>query len=96
MGWVLGIARYSGDSIEWFRVFSFSFKPLRVFLRTELEVQGRREPVASEALGLYDGHVIVEVSEAGEKVEFAMAEEAVTGFLAWLEAAPPGKSRSPL
>jgi hypothetical protein len=94
--WVLGVARYTGDEIQWFRVFSFSPRPYRVFVRSELEVIDKREPLASEALGLYDGHVIVEVVEIGRKVEFAMGEDALTGFMAWLEAAPPGKARSPL
>lgn len=96
-GWVLGIARYSGDSIEWFRVFSFSVRPKRTFSRNDLAVRARRNPLAAEALGLYAGHVIVECVEAGDNlVELAMAEDALTGFLAWLEAAPPGRTHAPL
>jgi hypothetical protein len=96
-GWVLGIARYSGDSVEWFRVFSFSVRPRRVFSRNDLIVRARREPLATEALGLYAGHVIVEcVRTGGAVVELAMAEDALTGFLAWLEAAPPGRTHAPL
>jgi Protein of unknown function (DUF2550) len=96
-GWILGIARYSGDSIEWFRVFSFGVRPRRVFSRNELTVRNRRAPLATEALGLYAGHVIVECVQAGNSVvELAMAEDALTGFLAWLEAAPPGRTHAPL
>jgi Protein of unknown function (DUF2550) len=29
-------------------------------------------------------------SEGAERVEFAMTDQALTGFLAWIEAAPPG------
>jgi hypothetical protein len=90
--WVLGVARYSGDSVQWFRVFSFAPRPRRVFSRSELTVRSRRSPLATEALGLYDGHVVVECMEAGQVVELAMAEDALTGFLAWLEAAPPGRA----
>lgn len=95
-GWVLGIARYSGDAVEWFRVFSFSMRPRRVFTRTEVEIRSSRDPLSTEALGMYDGHVVVELTEAGHTVEIAMAEDALTGFMAWLESAPPGKSRTPL
>ncbi len=96
-GWVLGIARYSGDSVAWFRVFSFSLRPRRTFARNDLAVRTRREPLATEALGLYAGHVIVECVQAGnEVVELAMAEDALTGFLAWLESAPPGRTHAPL
>ena len=97
-GWVLGIARYSGDSIQWFRVFSFSPRPRRVFSRNDLVVRTRRQPLATEALGLYAGHVIVEcvVQSGNAVVELAMADDALTGFLAWLEAAPPGRTHAPL
>ena len=94
-GWALGIARYSGDSVEWFRVFSFGLRPRRVFLRNDLTVESRREPLATEALGLYAGHVVVECVQAGNSVvELAMAEDALTGFLAWLESAPPGRTHA--
>lgn len=95
-GWVLGIARYSGNVVEWYRVFSFSMRPRKVFSRDDLLVLSRRPPLPTEALGLYDGHVVVEVSERGRNVELAMSEDALTGFLAWLEAAPPGRARLPM
>ncbi|WP_020575225.1 DUF2550 domain-containing protein [Actinopolymorpha alba] len=95
-GWVLGVARYSGDRVEWFRVFSFGLRPRRVFSRDNFAVRARRHPLATEALGLYAGHVVVECVEAGHVVELAMAEDALTGFLAWLEAAPPGRTHAPL
>lgn len=95
-GWVLGIARYSENKVEWFRVFSFSMRPRRVFSRDDLVVRSKRCPLSTEALGLYDEHVVVEVIEKGKDVEIAMSEDALVGFLAWLEAAPPGRARSPL
>ena len=30
-GWTLGLGRYTGDNLEWFRVFSFSPRPRHVF-----------------------------------------------------------------
>jgi hypothetical protein len=30
-GWVLGVGRYSGDHLEWFRIFSLSPRPKRVW-----------------------------------------------------------------
>ena len=29
-GWVLGVGRYNGDDLEWYRVFSYSPRPRRV------------------------------------------------------------------
>lgn len=51
-GWVYGVARYSGDRIEWFRVFSYSPRPRRVLDRPAIEVVSRRPPQGQEELAL--------------------------------------------
>jgi hypothetical protein len=38
--------------------------------------------------------VVVECGIAGRTVELGMGEGELTGFLAWLEAAPPGQNVS--
>lgn len=89
-GWTLGVGRHTGDSLEWFRIFSFSARPKHVFSRA-MVVLGRRTPHGPEAFALYAGHRVIEVRLAdGRHVELAMADSAGTGFLAWIEAAPPG------
>ncbi|MGH3334134.1 MAG: DUF2550 domain-containing protein [Nocardioidaceae bacterium] len=90
-GWVLGVGRYSGDVLEWFRIFSLAPGPKLTFQRAELEYVGRREPEGAEAYSLYSGHIIVECRMASGWLEVAMSPGALTGFLAWLEAAPPGQ-----
>ena len=90
-GWVLGVGRYTGDALEWFRIFSLLPRPRMVFQRSELEYVGRREPVGAEAYSLYSGHIVVECETPTGRLEVAMSPEALTGFLAWLEAAPPGQ-----
>lgn len=90
-GWTLGTARYAEDMLEWYRVFSFSPRPRWVFPRRELEVGGRRVPDGAEALALLSGAVVLECSFRNLCLELAMADDAMTGFLAWLEAAPPGQ-----
>jgi hypothetical protein len=89
-GWLLGIGRYSGHSLEWFRVFSLSPRPKRVWARDHLEYDGRREPVGPEEMSLYDGHVVATCRYLGEQLEIAMSEASLTGFQSWLEAGPPG------
>jgi hypothetical protein len=92
-GWVLGLGRYSGDQLGWFRIFSFSPRPRRSFSRT-LTVIKRRTPHGAEAFSLYAGHVVVAVRlDEQRTIELAMSESALTGFLAWTEAAPPGNIR---
>lgn len=90
-GWVLGVGRYTGDALEWFRVFSLALRPKRVFRRYELEYAGRRDPGGVEAYSLYSGHIVVTCQTPDGPLEVAMSPQALTGFLAWLEAAPPGQ-----
>jgi uncharacterized protein DUF2550 len=93
-GWVLGLGRYTGDQLEWFRIFSFSPRPKHSFRRS-LAVLTRRTPHGAEAFSLYSGHKVVSVRLDDQRsIELAMSESALTGFLAWTEAAPPGNDRS--
>ena len=93
---MLGVARYSEGSLEWFRFFSFSLRPRVVFRRGTFDVLDTREPTPVEALALNaDQRVILiestDVSNpAGWEWELAMSPESLTGLLSWLEAAPPG------
>lgn len=92
-GWELGLGRYDGESLEWFRVFSFSPRPKAVFDRS-LDVLSRRKPHGAEAFSLYAGHTVVAVRlDSGSGIELAMSDPALTAFLAWTEAAPPGHDR---
>ncbi|MEU5161706.1 DUF2550 domain-containing protein [Streptomyces sp. NPDC020875] len=90
-GWVYGVARYSGDRIMWFRVFSYAPRPRRVLERAAIEVVGRRTPEGEEELALLSDAVVLGCVHQGTRLELAMSEDALTGFLAWLEAAPPGQ-----
>ncbi|MEU3828217.1 DUF2550 family protein [Streptomyces sp. SID486] len=90
-GWSYGVARYNGDRIEWYRVFSYAFRPRRVLERAQIEVNGRRLPEGEEELALLSDAVVLACTHRGTRLELAMSEDALTGFLAWLEAAPPGQ-----
>lgn len=89
-GWVLGIGRFEGDDLQWYRVFSLAPRPRRTLSRRDLEVRTRREPRGPESLALLKGAVVMECRSGAGPVELAMEGGAVTGFLAWLEARPPG------
>ena len=91
-GWILGVGRYTGDDLEWFRIFSLAPRPRFRYHRRELEYVGRRDPVGVEAYSLYSGHIVVTCRTPSGPLEVAMSPEALTGFLAWLESAPPGRA----
>ncbi len=90
-GWGYGIARYNGDCIEWFRVFSYALRPRRTLERGAIVVAGRRAPEGEEELALLSDAIVLSCDHRGIRLELAMSEDALTGFLAWLEAAPPGQ-----
>ncbi len=86
----LGIARYSSDRLEVFRWFSLSYRPRAVYERTKVVESGRREPIGREVMLLGAGEVVVfEFRYDDQPVSLALGASALTGFLSWLEAAPP-------
>lgn len=89
-GWVLGVGKFAGDELHWYRVFSLSMRPRRRLARATLVVSERRKPTGPEALALLKGAVVLECREPSGPVQIALEERAVTGFLAWLESQPPG------
>ena len=89
-GWVLGVGRYSGERLEWFRVFSLAPRPKRVWARESLSYDGSREPLGAEQMSLYPDHVVIRCQGADGEVELAMSPASLTGFQSWLEAKPPG------
>ena len=91
-GWVNGVGRFVDDELRWYRVFSLSLRPRRVLTRGELRVLHRRDPSGAEHLALMAGAVVMECCGGDGPVELAMQPSAVTGFLAWLEAGPPGST----
>jgi hypothetical protein len=90
-GWVLGVGRYTGGDLEWFRIFSLAPRPRFRYRRADLEYVGRRDAEGVEAYSLYSGHIVVTCRTPSGLLEVAMSPSALTGFLAWLEAAPPGR-----
>ena len=89
-GWLLGLGRYSGSSLEWFRIFSLSPRPKRVWVRAELTYVANRSPVGLEQMSLYPDHVVVECRSGSRTVELAMSPDSLIGFQAWLESRNPG------
>ena len=91
--WRLGVASYQLDELLWYNAFGISQRPEETFGRRELTVVSRRGPDTGEVAALGPGRVIVECRLAGgDLVELGLSESALTGLLAWLEAAPPRNS----
>ncbi|HEX6356323.1 DUF2550 domain-containing protein [Actinophytocola sp.] len=92
-GWHLGVGRYQGDEFVWFRVLSLRPGPDRVITRSALEIADRRDPSGPELYTMPPSSHVLRFREAGvgADIEIAMGPDALTGFLSWLESAPPGR-----
>jgi len=91
--WRLGVASYQREELNWFGALGLTMRPDVVFPRRDLTVVSRRLPTDAEAASLGPGMVVVECrvgEDTGGTIELALGEEALTGLLSWLEAAPPG------
>lgn len=89
-GWVLGVGRYTGEKLEWFRVFSLSPRPKCVWQRDEIAYEGRRAQQGNESGALYSDHVVVVCRTPSGELELAMSESSLMGFQSWVESGPPG------
>lgn len=95
--WRHGVAAYRRDELYWYRVLGIAPRPKRVLTRRSLRIISRRPASPAESRLLGPGRAVVEVAAAPDgavegpvgRVELAMSPEALTGFLAWLEASPP-------
>ncbi|MCH7230647.1 DUF2550 domain-containing protein [Glycomyces sp. L485] len=89
-GWAPGFAVYERGTLRWYRMFSLAFGPRYTLARTDLQIAERREPAGAEAQIFPAEVAILRCKGSTGEVELAMTDSAVTGFLSWLEAAPPG------
>ena len=91
-GWHLGVAHYRGEDFAWYRVLSLRSGPNWVLNRRMVEIATRREPSLAEKYTMPSGSTVLDLKGPGRELELAMGPDALTGFLSWLESAPPGKS----
>ncbi len=88
-GWHQGVGRYRGDAFAWFRVSSLRSGPDRVLAREHLEIVERRGPTLPESYAMPSGSVVLRCRTDVDELELAMRQDTFTGFLSWLESAPP-------
>lgn len=91
-GWHFGVGRYRGDELAWFRLTSFRPGATVVVDRTMLEIVDRRPATSAEAYVIPPASSVLQCRVAGEDLELAMSPGVLTGFLSWLESAPPGRT----
>jgi hypothetical protein len=86
--WSVGVAWYGGDTLLWYRALSLSVRPNQRLCRSELAIESRRAPGRDDPALSPDSVVLRCRTGAGPR-ELAMDLSTVTGFLSWVESAPP-------
>jgi hypothetical protein len=87
--WSVGVAWYGGDMLLWYRGLSLAVRPHERLCRSELRVDSRRSPGRND-LALPSDVVVLAIATPEGQREMAMDASTVTGFLSWMESAPPG------
>jgi hypothetical protein len=90
-GWNLGVGRYRRNDFVWFRVISLGRRANVVLSRLDLEIIDRRRPGSTEEHVVPVDSTVLRCRDRRHTVELAMTPDVLTGFLSWLEAAPPGR-----
>ena len=87
--WSVGVAWYGGDTLLWYRGLSLAVRPQERLCRSELRVESRRI-AGRDDLALPSEVVVLAIATPEGSRELAMDASTVTGFLSWVESAPPG------
>lgn len=88
-GWHIGVAHYRGEEFAWYRALSLRSGPDWVLNRSNVEITTRRVPATAETYTMPAGSMVLHLARPGKDIELAMGPDALTGFLSWLESAPP-------
>ena len=86
--WSVGVAWYGGDMLLWYRGLSLAVRPQERFNRSELQVDSQRSP-GRDDLALPSDVVVLMITTPEGPRELAMDSSTLTGFLSWVESAPP-------
>jgi hypothetical protein len=87
--WSVGVAWYGGDALLWYRALSLSVRPQHRLCRSQFTVESQR-PAGRDDVALPEDVVVLSCSTAAGHRDLAMDRSTVTGFLSWVESAPPG------
>jgi hypothetical protein len=86
--WSVGVAWYGGDALLWYRALSLSVRPQKRFCRSDFAVRERRS-AGRDDVALPSDVVVLSCTTGEGPRELAMDASTVTGFLSWVESAPP-------
>ena len=84
--WLSGVASFQLDSLEWYRLVSFSTRPSRSWSRLNLELsEARRRREQGRVVEVH----CVDATAGPDGFDLAMMEESHSALVAWVESASP-------
>ena len=88
-GWVLGVARFSDEHLEWYRLTSYRAGPSLRISRRDTVITERQEPSVNDAVWMPpDAIVLCLQTPEGDRM-VAVPKSALPGLMSWWESAPP-------
>ena len=88
--WLSGVASFRLDSLEWYRLVSFSTRPSRSWSRLNLELsEARRRREQGRVVEVH----CVDATAGPDGFDLAMMEESHSALVAWVESAAPEQPR---
>ena len=82
-GWTSGIGMYGVETLTWYRLVGFSYRPVYTLPRRGLEIS---TPIQHSN----DGTVVeIRVKYQEHRYELAVAEQTYNGLVSWIESGPP-------
>lgn len=92
-GWALGVARYSDEHLEWFRLTSYRAGPSLRISRANTVIERRSEPSSNDAVWMPPDAIVLDLATPGGHQMVAVPKSALPGLLSWWESAPPSWMR---
>lgn len=88
-GWVLGVARYADEYLEWFRLTSYRAGPSLRITRRDTVITSRQEPSSNDAVWMPPDAIVLYLQTPEGPQIVAVPKSALPGLLSWWESAPP-------
>jgi hypothetical protein len=86
--WAVGVGWFGGDTLLWYRALSLKVRPNHRLSRADLAIESKRAAGRGDEALPADVTVLTCSTLTGT-VDLAMEPSTATGFLSWVESAPP-------
>lgn len=83
--WRTGILRLQPHELQWYPTFALTYRPSKRYARGKFEIESHLRMRAEETF------VVVNICHGEEHFTWAMSDDAFSGLVSWIDAAPPSE-----